>query len=92
MINLMETPPTRKSLDELRGMKKKLMLSSIQSFLANYDNLRYKYCQMQLENNYLERRIEMLESRIKDLQSLLGSHRIFKHYSKRDYNNEVKND
>lgn len=67
---------TRKSLPEYAKMKKKEVLASMVSFISNFDKLRYKYIEIQLQNNYLERNrqllenhIDMLKERIKDLPS-----------------------
>ncbi len=75
----------RKSTEEYRKMNKKTLFSSMLAFITNFDKLRYSQVGLKLENNFLQRRVEMLEARIKDLESLLGEHRSFKHYSKRDY-------
>ncbi len=70
----------RRSIDEYKTMKKAILLKSMQSFISNFDKIRYKYIELQLENNYFQRRIEILETRIRDVESLLGRHKVFKHY------------
>jgi len=55
---------TRKTLTEYKSMKKKDLLNSLMSYIRNYDFLREKYFQLGLENNFLHRRINLLEEQL----------------------------
>ena len=68
----------RKSFDEYKKMGKKKLLRSMCSFLAGFDTLRYKYVEIQLQNNYLQRRIQMLEEQL-DFYKAQMAKRTFKH-------------
>lgn len=68
----------RKSLDRYKKMGKKELLISMASFINNFDRLRYKHVGLQLENNYLERKIEMLTKQLNFYKAQVNK-RTFKH-------------
>lgn len=54
----------RKSIREYNSMKKVDVLKALKGFLSNLDKSRYKIVEMELQNNFLIRKIELLEDQI----------------------------
>ena len=68
----------RKTMPEYNRMKKKGLLNSLRSFIANYDRLRGMYGDLLLENNYLQGKVEVLNERVSFLQIMAGGKRTFR--------------
>lgn len=59
----------RKSISEYQKMKKKDLYRALVGFIANYDRITKSLVDLQLENNFLNRRIEQMKHEIKTLKS-----------------------
>lgn len=70
----------RKTFAEYKVMKKKDLYRAMVSFIANFDNNRHKIVVLQLENNFLNRKVSLLEEQIALLT--YDSKRNFKNLSK----------
>jgi len=63
----------RKSLKEYSKLKKDSLLKTIQGFIANLDKLRNHIVKLKLENNWLYRRVWLLEEQVTYLKKVSGT-------------------
>ena len=68
-----ETKLKRRSWEEYKKMTKAQLLKSMMSLFGNFDTIRYKYIQNKLENNFLHRRVEILEDRLEEIRDKTGN-------------------
>ena len=54
----------RQSLEQYRVMSKKQLLRHFISFIVNFDKLRHQLVEIKLENNYLNRTVELLKEQL----------------------------
>ena len=54
----------RKTITEYNSMKKPELIRSFISFISNFDKLRRKVVEIQLENNYLNRTVKLQDDQL----------------------------
>ena len=70
MINDMQTK--RKTSSEYAKMKKEDLIKTLRSLISNFDKTRHACVDLKLENNWLHRRVGLLEEQIIYLKKVAG--------------------